>query len=121
MNSCQWFFQCLVLFCVAQSLAAADCCEAALTCVTCGGLQEVCRSLGVELRGQTSASYNMRLNYERCLLEFEHYLATGQYPSDLAAGQAPSADVMQQPATARAAREPSLPPGAESASMSTRR
>ena len=55
-------------------------------------LQEVCRSLGVDLTGQTSASYNMRVNYEKCLLDFEHYLASGQYAADVAAGVAPSPD-----------------------------
>ena len=57
-----------------------------------GATQEVCRSLEVDLTGQTSASYNMRLNYEKCLLEFEMYLASGQYAADLAAGTAPSPD-----------------------------
>lgn len=37
----------------------------------------------------------MRLNYERCLLEFEHYISNGQYLADLAANQAPSPDHMQ--------------------------
>ena len=32
----------------------------------------------MDLTGQTSASFNMRLNYERCLLDFENYLACGQ-------------------------------------------
>ena len=32
----------------------------------------------MDLTGQTSASYNMRLNYERCLLDWENYLACGQ-------------------------------------------
>ncbi len=49
----------------------------------------MCRSLGLDLSGQTSASYNMRLNYERCLLDFENYLGSGQYAGDLAAGAAP--------------------------------
>ena len=35
-------------------------------------------SLGVDLSGQTSASYNMRQNYERCLMDLENYLASGQ-------------------------------------------
>ena len=60
-------------------------------------MQEICRSLGVNLAGQTSASYNMRLNYERCLLEFEHYISNGQYLADLAANEAPSPDHMQLP------------------------
>ena len=48
--------------------------------------QEVCRSLELDLRGQTSASYNMRLNYEKSLLDFEHYLSSGAYAADVAAG-----------------------------------
>lgn len=56
--------------------------------------QEVCRCLDVDLRGQTSASFNMRQNYERCLFEFEDYLATGVYVADVNAGRAPSADAI---------------------------
>jgi hypothetical protein len=52
----------------------------------------VCRCLDIDLRGQTSASYNMRLNYERCLLEFEGYLAAGAFSADLADGRAPRSD-----------------------------
>ncbi len=45
-------------------------------------LPQVCRCLpGVDLTGQTSASFNMRLNYERCVLDFENYLACGQVRS----------------------------------------
>lgn len=54
--------------------------------------QDVCRCLDIDLRGQTSASYNMRLNYERCLLEFEGYLAAGAFSADLADGRAPRSD-----------------------------
>jgi hypothetical protein len=36
--------------------------------------REVCRSLGHDLSGQTSASFAMRQNYERCLLDYEAYL-----------------------------------------------
>ncbi|KAK9824407.1 hypothetical protein WJX72_010057 [[Myrmecia] bisecta] len=54
--------------------------------------KDVCRCLGLDLRGQTSASYNMRLNYEKCLLDFEAYLASGDYTADLAADTAPSTD-----------------------------
>ena len=36
--------------------------------------REVCRSLGHDLSGQTSASFAMRQNYERCLLDFEAHL-----------------------------------------------
>ena len=39
--------------------------------------RDVAKSLGVNLTGQTSASFNMRLNYERCLLDFENYLCCG--------------------------------------------
>lgn len=59
--------------------------------------KDVCRSLNVDLRGQTSASYNMRLNYEKCLLEFERYCASGQYEADVANGCAPSPDTINQP------------------------
>ncbi|KAK9833054.1 hypothetical protein WJX74_005940 [Apatococcus lobatus] len=52
--------------------------------------KDVCRCLEVDLTGQTSASYNMRLNYEKCLLEFESYLASGQFAAELAAGSAPT-------------------------------
>ena len=62
----------------------------------------MCRSLGVDLTGQTSASYNMRLNYEKCLLEFEHYLASGDYADQLAVGTAPSPDMMQHAPKAQA-------------------
>ena len=53
-------------------------------------MQDVCRCLEVDLTGQTSASYNMRLNYEKCLHEFESYLASGQFAAELAAGSAPT-------------------------------
>ena len=56
--------------------------------------QDVCRALGVDLTGQTSASYNMRLNYEKCLLDFEAYLISGNFVIDTAAGRAPSADMV---------------------------
>ena len=36
--------------------------------------REVCRSLGHDLSGQTSASFAMRQNYERCLLDYEAFL-----------------------------------------------
>eukprot|EP00210_Caulerpa_lentillifera_P005494 g5254.t1 len=52
--------------------------------------KEVCRTLDVNLTGQTSASYNMRQNYEKCLLDFEHYLSFGKYSQDLENGCAPS-------------------------------
>ena len=57
----------------------------------------MCRSLGLDLSGQTSASYNMRLNYERCLLDFENYLGSGQYAGDLAAGAAPQFASITEP------------------------
>lgn len=43
--------------------------------------REVCRSLGVDLTGQTSASFTMRNNFEKCLLTFERSLA-GELPED---------------------------------------
>ena len=47
--------------------------------VTGGKLwKDICRCLAVDLAGQTSASFNMRVNYKRCLLDFENYLACGQ-------------------------------------------
>lgn len=55
----------------------------------------------LDLTGQTSASYNMRLNYEKCLLEFEKYLAFGQYSADLAAGTAPPTHVLEAPPAVR--------------------
>ena len=57
-------------------------------------MQEVCRCLDVDLTGQTSASFNMRQNYERCLFQFEDYLASGAYVADVNAGCAPSADAI---------------------------
>lgn len=57
----------------------------------------MCRSLGLDLSGQTSASYNMRLNFERCLLDFENYLGCGQYADDLAAGCAPNFSAVTEP------------------------
>ena len=36
--------------------------------------KEVCRALGHDLSGQTSASFAMRQNFERCLLDYEIYL-----------------------------------------------
>ena len=53
--------------------------------------------MGLDLSGQTSASYNMRLNYERCLLDFENYLGSGQYAADLAAGTAPHFTSVTEP------------------------
>ncbi|KAK9803241.1 hypothetical protein WJX73_008882 [Symbiochloris irregularis] len=71
--------------------------------------KEICRCLEVDLTGQTSASYNMRLNYEKCLLEFEMYLASGQYIADLAAAAVPSAGM-----TTRSAHAPKPTPLAAS-------
>lgn len=51
------------------------------------GWQDVCRTLDLDLKGQTSASYNMRLNYEKTLLEFENYLSSGQYDADVVRGE----------------------------------
>lgn len=39
----------------------------------------------------------MRLNYERCLLDFENYLGSGQYAADLAAGTAPHHTSVTEP------------------------
>lgn len=64
--------------------------------------RDICRCLPqLDLSGQTSASYNMRLNYERCLLDFENYLASGQYEADLAAGKAPTHTHLTDPALTR--------------------
>jgi len=63
--------------------------------------KDVCRSLNLDLSGQTSASFNMRLNYERCLLDFENYLACGQYEADLADNKAPVHTHAMNPATTR--------------------
>lgn len=49
--------------------------------------QDVCRTLDLDLKGQTSASYNMRLNYEKTLLEFENYLSSEQYDADVVRGE----------------------------------
>ena len=57
--------------------------------------KDVCRTLNVNLKGQTSASYNMRLNYEKCLLDFEHYLSSGRYSQELKDGSAPSCSVYE--------------------------
>lgn len=51
----------------------------------------MCRRLGVDLSGQTSASYNMRVNYEKCLLDFENYLRAGLFEQDVLAGRPPTA------------------------------
>ena len=77
-------------------------------------VQEICRSLDLDLRGQTSASYNMRLNYEKCLLEFEKYLAFGQYSADLAEGTAPPTHHLEAPPAVKPTQGyhsyPPLPP-----------
>ena len=43
-------------------------------CLREGFVDEVCRALGHDLSGQTSASFAMRQNFERCLLDYEIYL-----------------------------------------------
>jgi hypothetical protein len=63
--------------------------------------KDICRCLNLDLSGQTSASYNMRLNYERCLLDFENYLACGQYEADLASNRAPVHTHLTDPALTR--------------------
>ena len=47
----------------------------------------------------------MRLNYEKCLLDFEKYLASGRYNADLAVGTAPPTDVLEAPPTVRPNQE----------------
>ena len=37
----------------------------------------------------------MRLNYEKCLLDFEHYLSSGRYRQELEEGTAPSCAVLE--------------------------
>ena len=61
----------------------------------------VCRCTGVALSGLTSASNGMRINYERCLLEFENYICSGQYTVDEAAGRGPSFTHLMDPLTTR--------------------
>ncbi len=63
--------------------------------------KDICRALNLNLSGQTSASFNMRLNYERCLLDFENYLACGQYELDLASNKAPAHTHVMDPSTTR--------------------
>lgn len=63
--------------------------------------RDVAKSLNVNLTGQTSASFNMRLNYERCLLDFENYLCCGQYDEDVADNKAPVHTHLTNPATTR--------------------
>lgn len=64
--------------------------------------KEICGELtALDLSGQTSASYNMRLNYERCLLDFENYCACGEYQKDIAAGKAPVHTHLTDPDTTR--------------------
>ena len=63
--------------------------------------RDVAKSLNVNLKGQTSASFNMRLNYERCLLDFENYLCCGQYEEDVADNKAPVHTHLTNPATTR--------------------
>ena len=49
--------------------------------------KDVCRVVKPDLTGLTSASYNMRHNYEKCLLEFEDYMASERYTVDMEAGR----------------------------------
>ena len=63
--------------------------------------RDVAKSLNVNLTGQTSASFNMRLNYERCLLDFENYLCCGQYDEDVADNKAPVHTHLTNPVTTR--------------------
>ena len=78
--------------------------------------RDICRGLpDLDLSGQTSASYNMRLNYERCLLDFENYLASGQYEVDVAAGVGPVHTHLTDPLVTRffipGSAVPSVPSG----------
>ena len=60
--------------------------------------KDICKAMpSLDLSGQTSASYNMRSNYERCLLDFENYLASGQYEEDVKGGRAPVHTVLTDP------------------------
>ena len=85
-------------------------CSSTWDALSAAGVQEVCRCLEVDLTGQTSASYNMRLNYEKCLLEFEMYLASGQYEIDLSVGNAPSPDEVTYTNTKREVMNTYMPP-----------
>ena len=55
--------------------------------------------MGVDLTGQTSASFNLRTNYDKILLTFEHYLASPVHARDLLSGTAPATDVLEPLAT----------------------
>jgi hypothetical protein len=63
--------------------------------------KDICRCLDIDLKGQTSASFNMRLNYEKCLLDFENYAACGKFMEDVDAGCAPSSSHMTDAAVTR--------------------
>lgn len=63
--------------------------------------KDICRCLDIDLTGQTSASFNMRINYERCLLDFENYCACGKYLEDVQAGCAPLSSHLTDPTTTR--------------------
>ena len=53
----------------------------------------------VDLTGQTSASFNLRTNYDKIMLTFEHYLASPAYARDLLSGTAPAIDMLEPLAT----------------------
>ena len=55
--------------------------------------------MGVDLTGQTSASFNLRTNYDKIMLSFEHYLASPAYARDLLSGTAPATDMLEPLAT----------------------
>lgn len=52
--------------------------------------QAICKCLDVDLTGMTSASYSLCRQYERCLLDFEAYITSGQYADEVAMSMAPS-------------------------------
>ena len=72
--------------------------------------KEVCRALGHDLSGQTSASFAMRCNYERCLLDFEVHLGGERAPAPAPAPAADDGVCMVQ-----VAEEPAPPPPGTSA------
>ena len=52
--------------------------------------KDVCRALGRDLSGQTSASFAMRQNYERCLVDFEAHLELEAEKAEKAEDDAPA-------------------------------
>jgi len=64
--------------------------------------KEVCRHVVCldDLKGQTSASYNMRQNYEKCLLEFEKYCYSGRFVVEYSERVSPSTELVELAAAA---------------------